>query len=56
MKLSAPKKIVWILSIVLVVLGIIGFFITIPFVTGYAFWFVAVGWFLLFLGTSLKGF
>ncbi|MBU4252967.1 MAG: hypothetical protein ABIJ57_04420 [Pseudomonadota bacterium] len=56
MKLSSPKKIVWFLSILFAVVGIIGFFITIPFVTTYAFYFVAVGWLLLFLGTALKGF
>jgi len=56
MRLNAPKKMVWMISIILAVVGIIGFFITIPFVTAYAFWFVAVGWLLLFLGTALKGF
>ncbi len=56
MKLNAPKKIVWFISIILAVLSIVATFIAIPFVSAYAFWFMAVAWFLLFLGTYLKGF
>jgi hypothetical protein len=56
MKLSAPKKEVWIIAVVLGILGIVGTFIAIPFVTAYAFWFVVVGFVLLVLGTFLKGF
>jgi len=37
MKLSAPKQIVWIIAVVLGILGILGTFISIPFVSAYAF-------------------
>jgi len=56
MKLSAPKQEVWIIAVILGILGIIGKFITIPFLTVYAFWFVVVGFVLLALGAFLKGF
>lgn len=56
MRLNAPKKLVWWLSLILVVVSIIGYFVSIPFVTTYKFWILAVGWLLIFLGTSLKGF
>ena len=56
MRLNAPKKIVWYISFILAVLGIVATFITLPFVSTYAIWFVAAGWLLLFLGAKLKGF
>ena len=56
MKLSPPTKTVFWLSTVLAVLGILGTFITIPFVSGFAFWLVAAGFVLLWLGNALKGF
>lgn len=56
MRLNAPKKIVWLISLILVVLCVIGHFIHIPVVTQYQFWGLLIGWALLFLGTTLKGF
>ncbi|MEN8242266.1 MAG: hypothetical protein ABFS17_10125 [Chloroflexota bacterium] len=56
MRLTPPKKIVFWISVALVVIGIIGFFFTIPFVSGLAFWFVVVGYLLLAAGNTLKGF
>ena len=56
MKLSAPKQIVWIISLILGVLGIIGKFVAIAVVSANAFWLVTVGFVLLILGTFLKGF
>ena len=55
MKLNAPTKLVWIIALVLGVLGFIGMLVSIPFVSGFAFWFVFVGWLLLVLATLLKG-
>jgi len=55
MKLNAPTQLVWIISVIVGVLGILGKLIVIPFVTVYAFWFVAVGFVLLALATFLKG-
>lgn len=56
MKLNAPKKVTWLVAVVLGVLGILAFFVTIPFVSAYAFWFVVVAFVLLALATYLKGF
>lgn len=56
MKLNAPKKIVWMIALILGILGILGYLIPIPVVTGLAFWLVTVGFVLLVLGTTLKGF
>lgn len=56
MRLNAPKKIVWMISLILAVVSIVGMFVVIPFVTVYAFWIMGVAWLLLFLGSWLKGF
>lgn len=56
MRLNAPKKIVWLISLLIAVLGVLGTFITIPVVSAYAFWVMGVAWLLLFLSTYLKGF
>ncbi len=56
MRLNAPKKIVWYLSLLLAVISLIGFFVTIPIVTGtVVYWVMAVAWLLLFLATFVKG-
>ena len=56
MKLSTPTKVVFWLSTVLAVLGILGQFIALPLVGGFEFWLVAAGFVLLWLGNTLKGF
>lgn len=57
MRLNAPKKIVWLLSLVLAVISIISYFVAIPVVTGaITYWVMGVAWLLLFLATYLKGF
>ncbi len=56
MKLSAPKKIVFLISVILAILAIVATFVTIPFVSDNAFWVLTAGFVLLFLGNSLKGF
>ncbi|MBN2416221.1 hypothetical protein JXO52_10285 [bacterium] len=56
MKLNAPKKQVWWIALILAALGVVGRFVDIPVVTEYSFWFLLVGYILLFLGTFLKGF
>jgi hypothetical protein len=54
MKLSAPKKLVWLISLVLAVLGVV--FSLAGILQPYNFWIVVVAYVLLFLGTVLKGF
>ena len=53
-KLNAPKRVTWWISLVLGALGVLATFISIPFVSAYAFWFVAAGLVLLLLATALK--
>ncbi len=55
MKLNAPTQNVWLIAVIVGVLGIVGTFVAIPFVSVYAFWFVVVGFALLVLSTLLKG-
>ncbi|MEN8242156.1 MAG: hypothetical protein ABFS17_09570 [Chloroflexota bacterium] len=56
MRLNAPKKITWWIAVILGVLGVVANFVAIPFVSGFAFWFVTVAFVLLALATYLKGF
>ena len=56
MRLNAPKKIVWLISLIIAVLAIISTFVVIPFITINAFWVMGVAWLLLLLATFLKGF
>ncbi len=55
MRLNAPKKIVWLISLIIAVLAIVSTFVAIPFITVNAFWVMGVAWLLLFLATYLKG-
>ena len=56
MKLSAPKNTTFWVATVLAVLGFLGNFVNVPFVTANAFWFVVVGFVVLWLGAFVKGF
>ena len=55
MKLSAPKNITWIIAVVLGVLGLLGTFVTIPVVSGAAFWFVFIAFAILAVATFIDG-
>jgi hypothetical protein len=54
-KLTPPKFITFIIALILGILGLIGFLVTIPFISGIAFWLVFVGWLLLILAMLIKG-
>ena len=56
MKLTPPKQNVFWISVVLVALGLLGRYVNIPFVSDYYFYFAVVGYILLFLGNTVKGF
>jgi hypothetical protein len=56
MKLSKPKNSTFWIATVLAVLGLVGNFVTLPVVSQYAFWFVVVGFVVLWLGNYLKDF
>ena len=55
MKLNAPKKITWLMSLIIGALGSVAHLVAIPVLSVYAFWLVVVGFVLLVLGTFLKG-
>jgi hypothetical protein len=55
MKLTPPKQITFWISIVLGLLGLIATFVSIPVVSGLAFWFVFIGLALLVAGLLVKG-
>ena len=54
MKLSAPKEVTWWIAVILGVLGILASLVTIPVLSEYAFWLVAIAFILLVLGTYFK--
>lgn len=56
MKLSKPKDSTFWIATVLAVLGLIGTFVSLPVVSQYAFWFVVVGFVVLWLGNYIKDF
>jgi hypothetical protein len=55
MKLSAPKNITWIIALVLGIIGLIGQLVTIPVISGLAFWIVLVALVLMLLATFFEG-
>ena len=55
MKLNAPSKFSWIISLVLGLLSILSYFVVIPFVTVNLYWFMGAGWLLLIIATFMKG-
>jgi hypothetical protein len=55
MKISKPKNITWWISVIAGGLGVIGHFVSIPFVSEFSFWFVVAGLGLLALGCAVKG-
>jgi hypothetical protein len=55
MNLSAPTMPIFLVSLVLAVLALIGHFVSIPFVTLYQFWIAIVAYVVLSVGCVLKG-
>ena len=55
MNLNAPKQNIWLVAVIVGIIGVISTFVAIPFVSGYAFWFVTVGFAVLALATVVKG-
>jgi len=56
MRLTPPTKTVFWIATVLAVVALLGNFVAIPFVSANAFWVAFVGFVLLWLGNSMKGF
>jgi hypothetical protein len=55
MKLSPPKQITFWIAVILAVLGIIAGLVTIPVLSGYAFWLVVIGFIVLAAGNLFEG-
>ena len=51
LRFDTPKAILWWIAVTIGLIGIASTFIYIPLVSGYAFWFVAVGFVLLVIAT-----
>lgn len=49
-QLHAPSQIAFLTALVLLVLSMVGYFVTVPFVTQYQFWFAVAGYVVLALG------
>lgn len=54
-KLNAPSQVIFLVSLILAIVAVIGVFVVIPFVTLYAFWIAIVAYVVLALGCVLKG-
>ncbi|MCI5223045.1 MAG: hypothetical protein D3924_10315 [Candidatus Electrothrix sp. AR4] len=55
MRLNAPTKRIWWLSIILVAVALAGQFTRIPYVSEYSFWIIVASYILLLLSTFVKG-
>ena len=54
MDLSAPKQATFWIAVVLAILGLLGQLVTIPVLSGFAFWLLLVGFIVLAAGTAMK--
>jgi hypothetical protein len=55
MELSAPKQITWLIALVIGVIGVLAYLVTIPVLSGFAFWIVVVALVLLLVATFVPG-
>ena len=55
MKLNAPKTITWWIALIVGAVGLIGSFVSLPIVSGIAFWLVVVALALLLVATAVSG-
>lgn len=55
MNLTAPTHVVFVISLILAILAVIGFLTPVPFITMNDFWFAIAGYVILALGVVLKG-
>ncbi len=56
MKLSAPKQLTFWIAVIVAVIGLLAQLITIPVLSGFAFWLVVIGFIILALGNLVHGF
>jgi heme/copper-type cytochrome/quinol oxidase subunit 1 len=55
MKLSAPKQITFWIAVVIAAVGLIAHLVTIPVLSGLAFWLVVIGFILLAVANLVEG-
>jgi hypothetical protein len=55
MKPSAPNKLLWAIALIVGILGIVGHFMSVNYLTENSFTLLLVGFVLLAVGTSFKG-
>ena len=55
MNLSAPKKVTWVIAVVIGALGVLGNFVQIPVISDLSFVLVLIGFVLLAIATLLNG-
>jgi hypothetical protein len=53
--LSAPSQVVFLISLVLAIVAVLGALVIIPVVTKYAFWIAILAYVVLALGNIMKG-
>jgi hypothetical protein len=54
-RLSAPTQVVFLISLILAIIALVGVFVVIPFVSLYAFWIAIIAYIVLALGCVMKG-
>ena len=55
MNLSAPRQVTFWIAVVVAVLGVLASLVTIPVLSGFAFWLVVIGFIILALGNLMEG-
>ncbi len=55
MRFTPPTKLVFWITVVLAALGLIGSFVAIPLVSGFAFWLVLIAYVVLVVSLFVKG-
>jgi hypothetical protein len=55
MNLSAPTTVVFVLSLILAVLAVLGTLVVIPVITPHAFWVAILAWLVLAIGNVMTG-
>lgn len=56
MRLTPPKKIVFMISLILAIVSLVASFVDIPVATQYQYWVMVAAWAILAAGVFLKGF
>jgi len=55
MTLSAPTQMMFIIAVVIAIIAIIGYFVSIPFVSAYAFWILVLAFVILAGACLMRG-